>query len=82
MLTTILRTQYIKTLKKIIKVLENTSVDLLKWFKNNGMKANADKCYPLVNSKEKVYTKIGSYNIESSEQQKLLWVLIGNKLTS
>ena len=76
-----LRIQYIKTLKKIIKVLENTSVDLLKWFKNNGMKANADKCHLLVNSKEKVCTKIGPYNIESSEQQKLLGVLIDNKLT-
>ena len=45
------------------------------------MKANADKCHLLVNSKEKVCTKIGSYNIESSEQQKLLGVLIDNKLT-
>ena len=45
------------------------------------MKANADKCYLVVNSKEKVCTKIGSYNIESSEQQKLLGVLIDNKLT-
>ena len=33
----------IKNPKKIIKVLEHTSVDLLTWFKNNGMKANADK---------------------------------------
>ena len=45
------------------------------------MKANADKCHLLVNSKEKVCTKIGPYNIESSEQQKLLGVLIDNKLT-
>ena len=81
MLTTILRTHYIKTLRKIIKVTENTSVDLSKWFKNNGIKANADKCHLLVNSKEKVCTKIGPYNIESSEQQKLLGVLIDNKLT-
>ena len=38
------------------------------------MKANADKCHLLVNSK--VSTKIGPYNIESSEQQKLLGALI------
>ena len=44
------------------------------------MKANADKYHLLVNSKEKVCTKIGPYNIESSEQQKLLGVLINNKL--
>ena len=37
---------------KRIKVLEDTSVDLLTRFKNNGMKANADKYYLLMNSKE------------------------------
>ena len=51
------------------------------WFKKNEMKANADKCHLLVNSKEKVCTEIGPYNIETSEQQKLLGVLIDNKLT-
>ena len=70
-----------KSPEKVIKVLKDTSVDLLPWFRNNGTKANADKCHLLVNSKEKVCTKIGSYNIESSEQQKLLGVLIDNKLT-
>ena len=51
------------------------------WFKNNGIKANADKYHLVVNSKEKVCTKIGPYNIESSDQQKLLGVLIDNKVT-
>ena len=45
------------------------------------MKGNAGKCHLLVNSKEKVCTKIESYNIENSEQQKLLGILIDNKLT-
>ena len=45
------------------------------------MKANVYKCHLLVNSKEKVCTKIGPYDIESIEQQKLLAVLIDNKLT-
>ena len=49
-----------KNPEKIIKVLEHTSVDLLTWFKNNGMKANADKCHLLVNSKRKVCAKIGA----------------------
>ena len=53
MLTTILRAQKIKTLKKIIKVLEDTSVDLLMIrFKNHEMKACADKYHLLVNSTE------------------------------
>ena len=45
------------------------------------MKGNAVKCHLLVNSKEKVCSKIGPYNIESTEQQKLLGVLTDNKLT-
>ena len=49
-----------KNPKNIIKVQKETSVDLLTWFKNNDeMRANADKCYLLVNSKEKVCAKIG-----------------------
>ena len=42
------------------------------------MKANTHKCHLLVNSKEKVCAKIGPYDIQSGEQQKLL---IDNKLT-
>ena len=45
------------------------------------MKANADKSHLLVNSKEKVCPKVGPYNIKSSEQQKLLRILIDSKLT-
>ena len=54
-------------LKKIIKVLENTSVDLLTWFKNNRMKSSAGKCHLLINIKEKVFAKIGTCDIQSSE---------------
>ena len=81
MLTTILRTQYIKTLKKIIEVLENTSVELLTWFKNNEIKVNADKCHLLLNSKEKTYAKAKPYDTQSSEQQTLLVIFSDNKLT-
>ena len=70
-----------KNTEKIIKVLEHASVELLTWFKNNGMKANADKSHLLVNSKEKVCAKIGPHDIQISEQLKLLGVLIDDKLT-
>ena len=47
----------------MIKVLEHISVELLTWFKNNGMKPNTDKSHLRVNSKEKVCAKIGPYNL-------------------
>ena len=36
----------------IISCLERTAADLFRWFSNNGMKANADKCH-LLQTKEK-----------------------------
>ena len=42
----------------MIKLLEDTSIDLLTCFKNNEMKVNADKCHLLVSSKEKLYDKL------------------------
>ena len=78
---TILCTQYKKTLKKLLKYFEILLLTF--WHGSKIMKwnTNADKCHLLVNSKEKVCTEIGPYNIETSEQQKLLGVLIDNKLT-
>ena len=80
MLMTMLHTQYIKNPEKITKVLENTFVDLLTLFRNI-MKAYADKFHLLVNSKEKRCAKIRPYDIQRSEQQKLLRVFVDNKLT-
>ena len=45
------------------------------------MKANADKCHLILNSKEKICATIGTCDIQNSEQQKLLGGFIDNKLT-
>ena len=46
-----------KSAEKVIELLEDTCVDLLTWFKSSEMKANADKCHLLVNSKDKACAK-------------------------
>ena len=71
-----------KNPEKIIKALKNIFIDFLTRLKNNGMKVliNADKCYLLANSKEKVHVKIGPYDIHNKEQQKLLGILISIQL--
>ena len=38
--------------KEVIYTLENSSKDILQWFSNNQMKANADKCHLLTSSNE------------------------------
>ena len=50
----------------VIRTLENYSVRLFKWFSDNQMKANKDKCHlPLIN-KERVTMKIRETEIKSS----------------
>ena len=43
-----------QNINDVIRTLENDSVRLFKWFSNNQIKANKDKCY-----KERVTMKIG-----------------------
>ena len=45
--------------------------DLLTWFNNNGMKANADKCHLLLSTRV-LKANISNYAIINSEREKLL----------
>ena len=36
----------------VIKALENIGENLIKWFSDNQMKLNTDKCHVLLNSKD------------------------------
>ena len=69
-----------KNTKEVIATLENTSVEMLSWFAFNGMKANPEKCHVLLSNDEICHANIGNHSIESSKQQKLLGILIDNKL--
>ena len=69
-----------KNNEEVIKALENTSVDMVSWFAFNGMKANPDKCYLLLSTEENCHAVIGNHNIEISKKQKLLGILLDNKL--
>ena len=59
----------------ILIKLENAAETLLKWFKDNRMKANPDK-YPLLinNTKESFEIKIGNETNSDSKYEKLLGV--------
>ena len=71
-----------KKIGDVITCLERTADDLFTWFNNNGMKANADKCQPLLNTKKKLKADISSYTIINSDQEKLIGVTIANHLNS
>ena len=51
------------SLDKVINKLEVCTNNLFKWFHENHMKANADKCHLLVTTKTLVTTKVLVHNI-------------------
>ena len=57
-----------------IAFLEQDSDALLKWFKNNCLKNNVDKCYVLVSINKTVGIKIGDCTIDTGVCEKLLGV--------
>ena len=64
----------------VIKSLEDDSINLLKWFLDNQMKANNDKCHLITSKQSCMNLKIGNIKIENSTCEKLLGVKVDNKL--
>ena len=68
-------------LEEVIRKLELTTNNLFEWFKNNHMKANADKCHLLVTRDADETAKIGELDVKNSREEKLLGVKIDSKLS-
>ena len=59
----------------------SASDKLLTWFANNKMKANPDKYHFLLTGKNELTLNINHTQIKSSKEEKLLGIIIDNKLT-
>ena len=68
-------------LDNVINNLEKSTNSLLNWFRQNHMKANADKCHLLVSSGEVCTAKIEDLTIENSTKEKLLGVKFDSNLS-
>ena len=68
-------------LDNVINNLEKSTNSLLNWFRQNHMKANADKCHLLVSSDEVCTAKIEDFTIENSTEEKLLGVKFDSNLS-
>ena len=68
------------SMEDVIRILENDSIKLSKWFSDNMMKANKDKCHLIVSSNEHVSMKLDNIEIENSNCERLLGVKIDSKL--
>ena len=68
-------------LDALINKLEESSNNLFQWFRNNHIKANADKCHLLVTGNHEVSANINEFEIESSKNEKLLGISINTTLS-
>ena len=68
------------SIEDVIRILENDSIKLFKWFSDNMMKANKDKCHLIVSSNEHVSMKLDNIEIENSNCERLLGIKIDSKL--
>ena len=75
-------TPYVRAenLDDVIKSLEKDSIHLFQWFSDNQMKANHDKCYPLVSGKNNVTIIANEFKIKKTECEKLLGIKVDCEL--
>ena len=64
---------------EVIFSLQESSKKLFKWFADNQMKANEDKCHLIVSTNELTEIQIGDFTIKNSANEKLLGVNIDSK---
>ena len=64
----------------VILSLQESSEQLFKWFSDNQMKSNSDKCHLIVSTNDTTEIQIGDFVIKSSSTEKLLGVTIDCKL--
>ena len=70
------------TIPSVISQLEQESVTLLNWIRNNGLKANPDKFHLILSDPSDEFSiKIENVDVKNSKCQKLLGVKIDSKLT-
>ena len=65
---------------EVITVIQSDSIQLFKWFSDNQMNANKDKCHLVISNNEKASMKIDNIELENSSSEKLLSIIIDSKL--
>ena len=58
-------------LEEVIRTLEDIAKPRLKWFKDNKLKLNPDKCFLLLSGKEDGSINVGSVFVTNSDNNKV-----------
>ena len=66
----------------LVEDIETNATILIKWFRDNYLKMNEDKCHLLITNQEDdcISVRIGKENIANSKSEKLFGIAIDNKL--
>ena len=72
---------YDSDLYTILSKLKNCKYSLFRWFKENHMKPNGDKCHLLVMTEKSVSINIGRSNVRNKKEQKLLSIKFDSSLS-
>ena len=67
-------------ISSVVEILEEVACAIFQWFKDNEMKANADKCHMLLSTSNELTVKINEIQIKNSQSEKLLEITIDNNL--
>ena len=67
--------------EETIQKIELTTNNLFEWFKNNHIKANADKCRQLVTRDTDVTAKVGEFDVKNGREEEFLGLKIDVKLS-
>ena len=65
----------------ILKKLESCGSTLFKWFKENYLKANADKCHVLLTTRDQTSMNLEGCDIPNSQEERLLGIKFDTKLS-
>ena len=68
-------------INEVIHCLEEATDTSFKWFNDNLMKSNTDKCHLLVSTNSNLNKKMGNIDITNSTSEKILKVKFDHKLT-
>ena len=69
-----------ENIKEVVTKLKKETLSLFKWFSDNQMKANPDKCHLLINRDCKQEIEISNISIKNSKYEKLLGITIDQKM--
>ena len=69
-----------ENISSVVKLLEEVACAIFQWFKDNEMKANADKCHVLSSTSIELTVKINEFQIKNSQSEKSLGITIDNDL--